>query len=101
MAAIDLPALSDLLSQNSEFLVRLLENPNVLEHETFTSLLQAVFHLKEELAHRPHLDAVPACDLEHLRLDVKRIYSQILLQWLHYLDHIKITILISSLSSAG
>lgn len=89
MAAIDLPALSELLSANSEFLVRLLENPNVLEHESFTSLLQAVFHLKEELAHRPDLAKVPACDLEHLRLDVKRIYSQILLQWLHYLDHIK------------
>ena len=89
MNAIDLPALNTLLAQNSEFLVRLLENPNVLEHETFTSLLQAVFHLKEELAHRPHLDAVPDCDREHLRLDLKRIYAQILLQWLHYLDHIK------------
>jgi len=89
MAAIDLPALSKLLSDNSEFLVRLLENPNVLEHETFTSLLQAVFHLKEELAHRPDLANVPDCDREHLRLDIKRIYSQILLQWLHYLDHIK------------
>lgn len=89
MAALDLPALSELLSQNSEFLVRLLENPNILEHETFTSLLQAVFHLKEELAHRRDLESLPAKDLDHLRVDVRRIYSQILLQWLHYLDHIK------------
>ena len=89
MAAIDLPALNTLLAANSEFLVRLLENPNILEHETFTSLLQAVFHLKEELAHRPNLASAPACDIEHLRLDVKRVYSQILIQWLHYLDHIK------------
>ncbi len=89
MAAIDLPAMSALLAANSEFLVRLLEHPNILEHETFTSLLQAVFHLKEELAHRPKLDALPDCDREHLRLDLRRIYSQILLQWLHYLDHIK------------
>lgn len=89
MTAIDLPALRALLGANSEFLVRLLENPNVLEHEAFTSLLQAVFHLKEELDHRPDLAGVPQKDLDHLRVDIKRVYSQILLQWLHYLDHIK------------
>ncbi|EHJ46069.1 Ion transport 2 domain protein [Solidesulfovibrio carbinoliphilus subsp. oakridgensis] len=89
MAALDLPALGKLLSDNSEFLVRLLENPNILEHEAFTSLLQAVFHLKEELAHRRDLEHLPRADLEHLRVDVRRIYSQILIQWLHYLDHIK------------
>lgn len=89
MAAIDLPAMQALLSDNSEFLVRLLENPNILEHEAFTSLLQAVFHLKEELAHRRDLANLPPTDIEHLRVDIKRIYAQILLQWLHYLDHIK------------
>jgi len=67
----------------------LLENPNILEHEAFTSLLQAVFHLKEELAHRRDLSALPPTDLDHLRVDIKRIYAQILVQWLHYLDHIK------------
>lgn len=89
MAKLDIPALAALLSQHSEFLVRLLENPNILEHERFTSLLQAVFHLKEELSHRQDLANLPASDIEHLRVDIKRIYSQILLQWLHYLDHIK------------
>jgi hypothetical protein len=89
MAAMDLVGLRDLLNANSEFLVRLLEHPNILEHESFTALLQAVFHLKEELAHRPKLASLPDCDREHLRLDLKRIYSQILIQWLHYLDHIK------------
>ncbi|WP_428559181.1 MAG: potassium channel family protein [Solidesulfovibrio sp. DCME] len=89
MAALDLAALRDLLTANSEFLVRLLENPNILEHETFTALLQAVFHLKEELAHRRDLGNLPKTDVEHLRTDVRRIYSLLLLQWLHYLDHIK------------
>ncbi|WP_300155654.1 hypothetical protein [Solidesulfovibrio sp.] len=31
----------------------------------------------------------PRPDVEHLRTDVRRIYALILLQWLHYLDHIK------------
>lgn len=89
MDALDLTGLRDLLADNSEFLVRLLENPNILEHETFTALLQAVFHLKEELSHRRDLRHLPKADLDHLRVDVRRIYSLLLLQWLHYLDHIK------------
>jgi hypothetical protein len=89
MTALDLPELRRLLDDNSEFLVRLLENPNILEHESFTALLQAVFHLKEELDHRPDLAVLPPQDLDHLRVDVRRIYSRLLLQWLHYLDHIK------------
>ena len=89
MAALDLAELRDVLSRNSEFLVRLLENPNILEHENFTALLQAVFHLKEELAHRRDLTALPRADIEHLRVDVRRIYSLLLIQWLRYLDHIK------------
>jgi hypothetical protein len=34
------------------FLLALLGNPNLLEHESFTDLLWAVFHLAEELGHR-------------------------------------------------
>ena len=36
------------LHDRAEFMIRLLENPMVLEHETFTELLRAVFHLIEE-----------------------------------------------------
>ncbi len=32
-----------------DFLLRLLENQNLLEHESFTNVLWAVFHLAEEL----------------------------------------------------
>jgi len=42
--------LQKFLREKREFLLRLLENPNLLEHETFTSLLWAVFHLTEELS---------------------------------------------------
>ncbi len=37
------------LSSKRTFLLRLLENPNLLEHERFTDLLWAVFHASEEL----------------------------------------------------
>ena len=51
----DLEALRDFLLQKRDFLLRLLENPNLLEHDSFSSLLLAVFHLTEELAQRTDL----------------------------------------------
>ena len=47
--------LRDFLVGRREFLLRLLENPNLLEHESFTDLLWAMFHLTEELGHRADL----------------------------------------------
>ena len=59
----DLKRLRDFLSERRNFLLRLLENPNLLEHETFTELLWAVFHLTEELEYRQDLDKLPQSDL--------------------------------------
>ena len=50
--SLDLLNLRDFLEQRNDSLLRLLENPVMLEHETFTELLMAVFHLKEELINR-------------------------------------------------
>ncbi|MCD6508380.1 hypothetical protein J7M22_17410 [Candidatus Poribacteria bacterium] len=55
---IDLKDLRRFLMGNREFLVRLLENPSLMEHETFTDLLWAVFHLDEELEYRDELDGI-------------------------------------------
>jgi hypothetical protein len=71
------------------FLLRLLENPNLLEHETFTDLLQAVFHLTEELAHREDIAQVSEKDSEHLSGDIKRVYGLLVLEWLAYMEHLK------------
>ena len=40
-----------------DFLLRLLENPTLLEHESFTDVLWAVFHLAEELEAREDFHA--------------------------------------------
>lgn len=77
-----------LLSQKS-FLLRLLENPNLLEHDLFTDLLQAIFHLTEELEARVDLTGVPETDLLHLASDIKRVYKQLGGQWLSYMEHLK------------
>jgi hypothetical protein len=83
-------ALSSLLAGKRSFLLRLLENPNLLEHERFTDLLWAVFHLSEELAFRQDKwKALPASDYQHLAGDLKRAFSQITREWVSYLEHLK------------
>jgi len=46
---LDTLTLKGYVISKRDFLLRLIENPNLLEHETFTELLLAYFHLIEEL----------------------------------------------------
>lgn len=86
---IELEDLANFLMEKTDFLLRLLENPTLLEHESFTELLQAVFHLTEELASREHLTQLPDTDYEHLAGDIKRAYILLVHQWLDYMKHLK------------
>jgi len=85
----DLRELKRLLVVKVDFLLRLLENPNRLEHESFTELLWAVFHLADELTRRENLERVPDTDLTHLGNDVKRVYALIGRQWVDYMKHME------------
>jgi hypothetical protein len=88
-AMVDWGGLREFLVGKRDFLLRLLENPNLLEHEVFTSLLQAVFHLAEELGARRRLDGLPATDYRHLAGDIRRVYIQLVQQWLAYMKYLK------------
>jgi hypothetical protein len=78
-----------LLSKRS-FLMRLLENPNLLEHERFTDLLWAVFHLTEELVFRGDmLEDLPETDYKHLKIDLQRAFSRLTIEWISYTAHLK------------
>lgn len=77
------------LSEKRTFLLSLLANPNLLEHDAFTDLLWAVFHLVEELAARKDFTDLPKSDFDHLSGDIKRAYSQLLVEWLSYMKHLK------------
>jgi len=85
----DLAALKGFLTEKRAFMLGLLENPNLLEHESFTELLWAVFHLTEELSRRDGVSGLPATDYEHLGGDVRRAYSLLLSEWLAYNSHLK------------
>lgn len=86
---VDVIALKAYLAAKLEFLLRLLENPNVLEHESFTNLLMAVFHLSEELVARRDLAEQPETDRRHLAGDVNRVYGQLVDSWLDYMRYLR------------
>jgi hypothetical protein len=85
----DLNELKTFLSEKRTFLLSLLANPNLLEHDAFTDLLWAVFHLVEELSARASFQGLPKTDYDHLSGDIKRAYSQLLIEWLSYMKHLK------------
>jgi len=78
-----------LLWEKSDLLMRLLENPHLLEHTAFTDLLRAVFHLFEELASREDLGSLPASDYRHLTGDLERVYRLIVREWLSYMRYLE------------
>ena len=85
----DLETLRDFLLKKRDFLLRLLENPNLLEHDSFSSLLLAVFHLTEELAQRTDLSHLTTSDRKHLAGDVQRGYVLLIKEWLAYMAHLQ------------
>jgi hypothetical protein len=88
-AKTDLTALKAYLTGKRDFLLRLLENPNLLEHETFTELLWAVFHLTEELSVRDDVTYLTTVDGNHIGGDMKRAYALLIVEWLTYMKHLK------------
>ncbi|WP_083553141.1 potassium channel family protein [Syntrophotalea acetylenivorans] len=86
---IDIDKLRAFIGEQSQLLVRLIESPYMLEHESFTDLLIAVMHLKEELQHRKGIEVLPESDNDHLCGDIRRAYSQLVFQWLLYVQHLQ------------
>jgi len=85
----DLAGLKEFLTARRGFLLGLLENQNLLEHETFTELLWAVFHLMEELDSRREVTGLARPDCEHIAGDIKRAFVILIIEWLSYMKHLK------------
>jgi len=86
---INLKDLDKFLMEKSDFLVRLLENPNLLEHESFTEVLRSVFHIVEELEHRKNIKQSSKNDRNHIAGDIKRSYNLLVFEWLNYMHYLK------------
>lgn len=85
----DLAELRGLLLAKRPGLMDLLRNGNLLEHQEFTDMLWAVFHLADELERRGSFADLPETDLDHLTGDLRRAHQRLVLQWLAYMLHLK------------
>jgi len=86
--ADDFEDLRQLLHEQRDFLLRLLENPSLLERDEFTELLWAISHVQEELGARGDVHALPESDFHHLCGDVNRLYAHLVREWLDYMMHL-------------
>ncbi|HMA05015.1 MAG TPA: hypothetical protein VKO45_03725 [Methanomicrobiales archaeon] len=87
--SVDLEALRSFLAGHEDFLLRLIENPAIFEHEGFTDLLLALDHLYKELKAREDLAILPPTDRQHLSGDILRVYSLLIPEWLSYMEYLK------------
>lgn len=80
--------IKEFISSKKEFQLNLLANSNLLEHDSFTDLLWAVFHMTEELVLRENFDNITQNDLDHLVNDIKRSYTHLIKEWFYYMKHL-------------
>lgn len=84
---LKLPTLYKIMKEKKSFMLSLLENSNLLEHDSFTDMLWAVFHVADELEMRD-LEALEQEEIAHLSLDLKRAYSALTAEWLEHLEYL-------------
>lgn len=82
--------LAGIMDKNRGFFLSLLENPNLLEHEAFTDMLWAVFHVADELKTRGELSKISKLDADHIAVDLNRAYKAMVVEWIGYINYLKV-----------
>ena len=86
---MELEALRNFLLEKGDLLIRLLENPDLMERERATELLRTALHLRDELILRTNISELPEKDIEHLANDARRVYSLLAVEWTGYVHYLK------------
>lgn len=87
MSKINIDAIKNILSKNRDFLMNLIINENIHEHEEFTDMLMALLHVKEEIESR-YSDKIQPFELEHLASDMAIAYKYLTLEWCEYMNYL-------------
>jgi len=86
----DLNKLYSLLENKKDHLLRLFENASLMEHDSFTDMLWAVYHVYDELRSREFLDDLPDADIRHLNIDISRAAQLLLVEWIDSMRALKV-----------
>lgn len=89
VSRVDLGVLKSFLGGKRDFMLKIIENPTLLEHEYFSELMMSIFHLQEELANRKDIVGLASNDSDHITIDIARVYSKLLKDWILYAQHLK------------
>lgn len=77
-----------IIHKNQDFIINLIDNPNLLEKDEFSGLLLALLHLDEELSRREDLSNICDSDFNHLIGDIGRVYNHLVYEWVYYLRYL-------------
>lgn len=83
-----LEALALILNKNKAYMLNMLGNDNLLEHDSFTDMLWAVFHVGDELQSRGDFADLDQEDLDHLSNDILRAYTGMIFEWIDYINYL-------------
>lgn len=84
-----LDKLKAILTVKKSYMISMLENTNLLEHDSFTDMLWATFHVADELQTRENLRELTNSDITHLSTDILRAYKMIIIEWINYIKYLK------------
>ncbi len=83
-----LETLSLFLNEKKPFMIGMLENSSLSEHDSFTDMLWAVFHVADELQSRGSVKDFSESDLNHLANDILRAYKAIIIEWVNHMKYL-------------
>ncbi len=86
---LNMSELRKFLLENKEFAVNLLDNPVILEHETFTDMLWNVLHVTEELRRVYEFSTLSDEDKEDITGDLKNLYRLLAYEWVNYVEYLR------------
>lgn len=85
---IDLNSIKNLLVENNNLLINLISNENLLQNQTFTDLIMSIIHLRDEILFFES-NTLEEVSKKHLENDILRVYENIVIQWVFYLEYLK------------
>lgn len=81
--------LAVILVSNKSYLLDMLGNSNLLEHDSFTDMLWAIFHVGDELQFRNNYKSLSQEDIDHLSNDLTRAFTAMMLEWINYINYLQ------------
>lgn len=84
----NLESLKNYLIDQKSYMLTVFENPNLMEHDAFTDMLWAIYHIADELDHREEILTLPQTDMQHISGDIERAYKLLVSEWTYYMNYL-------------